>query len=998
MARGWTCAASLFVAALAASAGPSAAAPQPATIGAALQPANPAAVVRWASARFTVLSPRLLRLELAGQTGEFDDRPTLATVSRLAGAAPPPFSVSTDNGALTIKTSAVTLVYAPPGGNATAAPAAAVAAAANSTCALAQPGYDVADGARTPRWPSGANASSQAECCTLCDADPDCSAWVFAVTPLAAHSPPAPTPVPAARRAVQRRSPRSREEAAARGTAPRLPSTSAVGDADGANCWLMLGVTALVPVGPSRVAGAVLPFADADLNVTLEVAGTPTVWRPGAVDALNLKGAFHALDCYDVPANCIADYDASMSPGVISRAGWAVVDDTSAARLVETDPSAPSPIPFWYANSSAHSRPAADLYLYAHGHDYAGALADFALISGPPALPPSSVFGVWWSHWEPFTQSSFENDILQMYHNHSLPLNMVVLDVDWHTEHDSLPSNKSVACYGYGGYTVNTGLWPQWPAFVASLKSGTNPSGFADLRLMLNLHPNGGVDACQSNWPAFQHLVNTTSSDIVPCSFGNQRVASANFAAFMDADVLADIDGWWTDYDYDGDCFDAPTASTPSSYPGMAWSNEVFGRHQYARSRRPLVLSRSGGLGAHRNPVSFSGDANQHQDILRWELENTPLAANVLHNTWSHDVGGFMCQSLPQAQCSGDASLLSNSLLYLRWIQAAVSLPILRTHASTWNLTAMERRVWMFPPSVSPSMMEALRLRSALQPYIYSEARAAYDTGLATVRKLYFEFPEEAAAYDSNLTGGPEHMFGSALLASSIFDVNATAPRGGSGELGSYRSTWIPPSPEPWTDFNGTRSFVGPLLTPPIFYGLGDVPLFARQGAVIPMKTNASTTAAFADPLVLTVFPSFEGSTGSSFSLYEDDGGTNAFETGAFARTLITSSFSVLAPVGNTLTVNAFEGAGFAGQGAARRLVAHFRGFRAASGEAAPSAVLIDKLAVPAGAPGCAAPGCYWVVEESAHSILCPAGTLVVDTGVGGAKSVSAQSQIVVQF
>jgi hypothetical protein len=189
---------------------------------------------------------------------------------------------------------------------------------------------------------------------------------------------------------------------------------------------------------------------------------------------------------------------------------------------------------------------------------------------------------------------------------------------------------------------------------------------------------------------------------------------------------------------------------------------------------------------------------------------------------------------------------------------------------------------------------------------------------------------------------------------------------------------------------------VGPLLTDEIFYGLGDVPIFARQGAVLPMKTNASTTASFADPLVLTVFPSFLGSTMSEYSLYEDDGDSNEFEGGAFSRTLISATFSLLAPVGNTLTISPPEGAGFNGQGAARRLIAHFRGFRASSGEAAPTAVFVDKVPVPAGAPGCAAPGCWWVVGEEEHSVLCPSGTLVVDTG--GAKSVSASVQIVTQW
>ena len=75
------------------------------SIGPDPQPANPTAVVTWGAARFSVLTPRLLRMELAGQSGLFDDRPTMAVISRLADIAPPPFSVSTAGNKLTLMTS-----------------------------------------------------------------------------------------------------------------------------------------------------------------------------------------------------------------------------------------------------------------------------------------------------------------------------------------------------------------------------------------------------------------------------------------------------------------------------------------------------------------------------------------------------------------------------------------------------------------------------------------------------------------------------------------------------------------------------------------------------------------------------------------------------------------------------------------------------------------------------------------------------------------------------
>jgi alpha-glucosidase (family GH31 glycosyl hydrolase) len=934
-------------------------------------PANPNSITYWGNARFTILTPRLVRLELAGQSGVFDDRATLAVISRLGDTPSPSFSVVTNGTKLTITTDQLTLVYNPPDGNTTRP-------GVSSMCQLAKVGYDIADGVRVPSYPNGANTTSQSQCCQLCDFDIDCSTWVYATSPMYTSLP-------------NKKKLHSKIRSSSRNINKDIDDEIIMSSSTtGVNCWLMMDVTSLTP-SSNRVTGAILPFSSSELSINFSVVNKSVSWNPSVVDSNNLLGSFHALDCYDVPSNCIESYDSSMLPGLVSRSGFAILDDTFSARIVNPNSAYSSPIPFWYTNATARTQPAADLYFFAHGHDYRSALFDYSLIGGPPSLPPSSTMGVWWSHWQPFNQTFFETDILQNYKLYNLPLNHVMLDVDWHTEESSVPGNSSVACYDYGGYTVNTNLWPHWSTFIASLKDGSNPSGYANLRLMLNLHPQGGTDACQKNWSAFQTLINYTGSEIVPCTFGNQQIASASFEAFMDAIDLQDVDGFWTDFDYIGDCFDAPTSSTTSSFPGIAWSNEVFGQHQRTRARRPLVLARSGGLGAHRNPVSFSGDANQHQDILKWEIANTPLAANILFNTWSHDIGGFMCQSIPQANCSGDPTQLSNGLLYLRWLQAGVTFPILRTHASTWGLAVMERRVWHFPEIISSHMMNALRLRSALQPYIYSEARNAYDTAVATVHPLFYDYPEAEEAYNYNLTGGPEFLFGSVpILASSIYDVDATYV-GPDGVLGSTRTSWIPPGS--WCNWNGTKSFLGPLLTDPIFYTLGDYPLFVPQGSIIPMKTNASISDVFVDPLVLTVFPSLIGSTESTYTLYEDDGDSNDFEQGAFSQTVLSSSFSVLSPIGHTITINEAQGNGFKGQKSDRLIIIHLRGFMTESNGSLPSSVTFNKNPILPGTRGCG--NCFYLIDEANHSPILPSGTLVVEAG---RASINTVAQVVINM
>ena len=51
-----------------------------------------------------------------------------------------------------------------------------------------------------------------------------------------------------------------------------------------------------------------------------------------------------------------------------------------------------------------------------------------------------------------------------------------------------------------------------------------------------------------------------------------------------------------------------------------------------------MLLSRNGGLGTQRYPISFSGDTAQHEVALDFLVRATPLASNALVPWWSHDV------------------------------------------------------------------------------------------------------------------------------------------------------------------------------------------------------------------------------------------------------------------------------------------------------------------------------------------------------------------------
>lgn len=170
-------------------------------------------------------------------------------------------------------------------------------------------------------------------------------------------------------------------------------------------------------------------FSPEALNITLKVGGTEVVWKPGMQDPLNLNGTLTSLDCYDDIEKCIRSYRQNMGQGLISRAGWATFDDSKTGRW-ESNSDVEDGWR-WFDTSTSKQPSAQDIYFFGHGHRYKQALSDFMLIAGKPSLPPMSALGVWWSRFWVYSSKSFTDQVLDGYAQHALPLNHIVMDMDW---------------------------------------------------------------------------------------------------------------------------------------------------------------------------------------------------------------------------------------------------------------------------------------------------------------------------------------------------------------------------------------------------------------------------------------------------------------------------------------------------------------------------------------------------------------------------------------
>jgi len=120
-----------------------------------------------------------------------------------------------------------------------------------------------------------------------------------------------------------------------------------------------------------------------------------------------------------------------MGSSLISRDGWAVVDDVISPRWTPAGNASgawPSGAPMPEV-SRTNTTDDVDLYFLGYGLRYKVALADWATVSGKMSMPPASAFGVWWSRYYNYSQAEIISEVLTGYKEHNLPLNRLVRNI-----------------------------------------------------------------------------------------------------------------------------------------------------------------------------------------------------------------------------------------------------------------------------------------------------------------------------------------------------------------------------------------------------------------------------------------------------------------------------------------------------------------------------------------------------------------------------------------
>ena len=619
------------------------------------------------------------------------------------------------------------------------------------------------------------------------------------------------------------------------------------------------------------------PFSPHNLCIQLTLNSQTVTWTPGKVNRGNLRGTRRTLD------QCAGAAD--LEEGLISRDGWSLYDDSGK--------------PVWdRAGEWIEPRGGAaaqDWYFFGYGHDYKAALADYVRFGGQTPLVPRYVLGGWWSRFWSYSDA----DLKALVHDfaaYEIPLDVLVIDMDWHTPH------------AWTGYTWNRELFPDPAAFLAWVHA-------QGLYATLNLHPAQGVQAHEEIYPQFAGLLghDTASGAAVRFRPADKAFMRHYFEQLHHPLEEQGVDFWWLDWQQEEvDGFDP-----------LAWLNHLHFRDSARRGTRPMLYSRWGGLGNHRYPIGFSGDAFATWEALRFQAYFTPTAANVGYGWWSHDIGGHFGATDPE--------------LYARWVQFGAVSPCLRLHSTKDPLA--ERRPWAFPEPVYEAAKAAFHLRYQLLPYLYSAARAASQVGLSLALPMYYQYPETEDAYLAR-----EQYFGGSQLFVRRVDQPADPATG----LAAV-DVWIPEGD--WIEYTTLQTYSGPRWIR-LEADLDRIPMFVKAGAILPLAppTISRTRDFDGSRLIVTVYPGADG----QFELYEDDGGSEAYQQGAYATTNLGSTLLD----DNTLAIHIDGSQGqFAGLPPSRSLELRLRGLRP------PQSITVDEAASDA-----------WQYDEAARELVVTLG------------------------
>ncbi len=577
-------------------------------------------------------------------------------------------------------------------------------------------------------------------------------------------------------------------------------------------------------------------FSQDTLSIKLKTEPA-SIWNFGD-DLEDLYGTARTLD--------EASGSIPLGRGVCSRNGFSVIDDSKTMLLNDEG---------WVEVRKSGTF---DCYFFGYGFRYLEAVKDFYRLTGAPPMLPAYALGNWWSRYHKYTQEEYEQLILK-FEKEEIPFSVSVVDMDWHITKipEELKDEDPKFSSGWTGYTWNKELFPDYKAFLKFLKKH-------NLKTALNLHPACGVCRHEEMYREMAEKcgIDADSGKRIPLDILSPEFMENYFDVLHHPYEENGVDFWWMDWQQgttywwiheenkNGKLHDEREVLDP-----LWMLNHLHIADIRRNGKRPMFFSRYSGPGSQRYPVGFSGDTFVTWESLDFQPYFTATASNIGYSWWSHDIGGH-------------GGGYRDDELLVRWIELGVFSPINRLHSSCTEF--IRKEPWCFEEKTERIIKKWLNLRHRLFPYIYTMNYRNHKELEPLVQPMYYKYPKNSGAYEVK----NQFMFGSELIVAPITKPDNKITRLGNTDL------WLPKGD--WFDFfSGIRYSRNRAEKITVHRELGDYPVFAKAGAIVPMQKGSKLAPD--ESIKLIIFPG----NSNSFTLYEDAGEGSNFEKHEFAETVI---------------------------------------------------------------------------------------------------------------